>query len=213
MDLGASCHVGNTRAKFTSFRPAVNGKYLYAGENIIPIEGHGNYQVITKLNGKSRTIELANTAFVPSFHCSVASLHILNSKGVYWENRTNRLIYSDWNCPYADTPKVHNQWVLKYNPVPVPPSSAFVGSQAVFKAHSSRHPRPVNAATLDQWHEMMGHLYLEALKHLRDHYQGVLITTSELIEYKCKDYCLNGAKRVPYRQSVPRYPEPFGKVY
>jgi len=66
---------------------------------------------------------------------------------------------------------VCNQWVLKYDPVPTPPPAAFVAmeQQAAFKAHSSRHPRPVNAATMDQWHEMIGHLYPEALTYLKEH--------------------------------------------
>ena len=128
------------------FTPATNGKVLYAGDNVIPIEGHGTYRVVIQLDGQSCSIELANTAYVLSFHCSVASLCIFNTKGVFWENKTNRLIYGDHDYPFADTPMVCNQWVLKYNPVPTPPSTAL---QAAFKAHSSRHPRPVNAATMD----------------------------------------------------------------
>ena len=58
---------------------------------MIPIEGHGTYRVVIQLDGQSRSIELANTAYVPSFHCSVASLRIFNTKGVFWENKTNCL--------------------------------------------------------------------------------------------------------------------------
>jgi len=133
------------------FTPATNGEVLYAGDNVILIEGHGTYRVVIKLNGQSRSIELANTAYVPSFYCSVASLRIFNTKGVFWENKTNRLIYGDHDYLFADTPMVCNQWVLEYDPVPTPPPIAYVAMerQAVFKAHSSRHPRPVNAATMD----------------------------------------------------------------
>ena len=118
---------------------------------MIPIKGHGTYRVVIQLNGQSRLIKLANTAYVPSFHYSVASLRIFNTKGVFWENKTNRLIYGDRDYPFADTPMVYNQWVLEYDPVPTPPPTAFVAIeyQAAFKAHSLRHPRPVNAATMD----------------------------------------------------------------
>ncbi len=110
---------------------------------------------------------------------------------------------------------VCNQWVLEYNKVSLLPPIAFtaIERQAVFKAHSLRHLRPVNAATMDQWHEMMGHLYLEALTHLQEHCQGVRITTSELTKYWCEDCCIGGAKRVLYRYPVPRYLVLFGKVY
>ena len=83
LDSGASCHVGNTRSKFNSFTPATNGEVLYAGDNVIPIEGHGTYRVVIQLDGLSRSIELANTAYVPSFYYSVASLRIFNTKGVF----------------------------------------------------------------------------------------------------------------------------------
>ena len=46
LDSGASCYVGNTRSKFSSFTLAMNGEVLYAGDNVIPIEGHGTYRVV-----------------------------------------------------------------------------------------------------------------------------------------------------------------------
>ena len=108
LDSGVSCHVGNNRSKFTSFTLATNGDTLYAGENIIPIKGYGTYKVIIQINGHGRTIQLANTAYVPSFHCSVASLRLFNTKGVFWDNKTNRLIYGDHNYHFTDTPMVYN---------------------------------------------------------------------------------------------------------
>ena len=75
---------------------------------MIPIEGHGTYRVVILLDRQSRLIELANTAYILSFHCSVASLRIFNTKGVFWENKTNRLIYGDHDYLFADTPMVCN---------------------------------------------------------------------------------------------------------
>src|SRR6266487_4646876 len=98
---------------------------------------------------------------------------------------------------------VCDQWVLEYNQVLI--AFMAIEPQAVFRAHLSRHPRPINAATMDQWHEIIGHLYPEALTHLQEHCQGVRITTSELTEHWCEDYYIGGAKRVPYRYPVPRY--------
>jgi hypothetical protein len=109
----------------------------------------------------------------------------------------------------------HGQWVLEYNTVPLPPMSVFQASyrRAAFKAHSSRHPRPIRQASLDDWHEMMGHLYPEALHKMSQSCQGVSITTSKLSNHKCEDCCLNYAKRVPYRFPTKRHTQPFGKVY
>ena len=67
-----------------------------------------------------------------------------------------------------------------------------------FRAHSTHHLRPVNRATLDEWHEIIGHLYPEALLKLREYILGIEITTSTLINPKYKDYYLSDLKRVPY---------------
>jgi hypothetical protein len=83
---------------------------------------------------------------------------------------------------------------------------------ASFKAYSSRAPRPTNEGTMDQWHEIIGHLYPEALKHLTDSCQGVSITTSTLSDPKCEECCLNDAKSVPYRHLTFRYPILFWKL-
>ena len=70
---------------------------------MILIEGHGTYRVVIQLNRQSRLIELANTAYIPSFYYSVASLYIFNTKGVFWKNKTNCLIYSDHDYLFVDT--------------------------------------------------------------------------------------------------------------
>jgi hypothetical protein len=75
---------------------------------VILIKGHGTYRVDIQLDRHSRSIKLANTAYVPSFYYSVASLCIFNTKGVFWENKANRLIYSDHDYPFADTPIVYD---------------------------------------------------------------------------------------------------------
>ena len=67
-----------------------------------------------------------------------------------------------------------------------------------FRAHSTHHLRPVNRATLNEWHEIMGHLYPEALLKLREHALGIEITTSMLINPKYKDYYLSNLKYILY---------------
>jgi len=126
----------------------------------------------------------------------------------------------------------YGQWVLEYN---IPPKSVFQASvpafqasipafqdstsqnstnqAAAFKAHSSRHPRPIKQASLDDWHEMMGHLYPEALLKIKQQCQGADITTNKLSDHKCENCCINYAKRVPYRFPTVRHTQPFAKVY
>jgi tagatose-1,6-bisphosphate aldolase non-catalytic subunit AgaZ/GatZ len=82
-----------------------------------------------------------------------------------------------------------------------------------FRAHSTHYPRPVNRATLNKWHEIIGHLYPEALLKLREHILGIEITTSTLINPKYKDYYLSDSKRVPYQYPIARSTIPFKKLY
>ena len=107
----------------------------------------------------------------------------------------------------------YGQWVLEYN---TPPKSVFQASihptnqdptnqAAAFKAHLSRHLRPIKQASLDNWHEMMGHLYPEALLKIKQQCQGADITTNKLSDHKCENCCINYAKRVLYRFPTVRH--------
>jgi hypothetical protein len=75
-----------------------------------------------------------------------------------------------------------SQWVLDYRPVGSSQESPVLNSPALtptlFSAHLSRHPRPVNTQTLDEWHECIGHLYPKALLHLPQTTSGTEVTTS-----------------------------------
>ena len=65
------------------FTPATNSEVLYTRDNVILIKGYSTYRVVIQLDRHSRLIKLANTAYVPSFYYSVASLRIFNTKGVF----------------------------------------------------------------------------------------------------------------------------------
>ena len=108
-------------------------------------------------------------------------------------------------------PLVSQSLPVAYSP-PVAHSPVAHSPAASFRAHSSRHPRPVNAQTLDEWHECMGHLYPEALLHLPQTTSGTEVTTSQLLNPKCENCCLsNSAKRL-YRHAVIRSDVPFFRV-
>jgi hypothetical protein len=99
----------------------------------------------------------------------VISLKFLNRHGIYWDNRSNTLVYGDEREHWADTPILFDQWVLEYQEV-TKSEGQLAELYASFKAHSTHKPRPQNVATFDQWHEIIGHLYPEALRHLKSQY-------------------------------------------
>jgi hypothetical protein len=225
LDSGSTCNIGNTRSRFDpdSFRPPREGEEnaIFAGDAMVPIESYGTMSVTVQTEGfpNGRVVTFRNTAYVPSLHTSVVSLKFLNQRGIFWSNRSNTLVWEDGQGNrhhWADTPVRFEQWVLEYTENSVSERSKSEGSftalLASFKAHSSRAPRPIKEGTLDQWHEIMGHLYPEALKKLETACQGVKITTSSLSDPKCEECCLNDAKSVPYRHPTFRHPIPFWKL-
>ncbi len=143
------------------------------------IEGYGTYRVTVQTEGypDGRIVTFSNVAYVPTFGTSVISLRLLNQHSVYWVNRLNCLVYGEHEVHFAATPMQFHQWVLEYNPVTQEQLASYHAT--TLKAHSSRHPRPINNATLDQWHEIMGHLYPEALLKMREYCQGVSISTTQ----------------------------------
>ena len=127
----------------------------------------------------------------------------------------NQLIYGPDRLQFAKTPMILSQWVLDYKPVKSQQgfktlaSSPALNTPTSFSAHSSRHPRPVNAQTLDEWHEYIGHLYPKALLHLPQTTSGTEVTTSQLSNPKCENYCLSNSAKRPYRHAVIRSDVPF----
>jgi hypothetical protein len=83
LDSEASLHVCNNRSRFKTFKPTIEESFVYAGNTMIPIKGF-SYVTVTIQDPKgSREIELRDTAYILSFHTSVASLEKFVSKKVH----------------------------------------------------------------------------------------------------------------------------------
>ena len=76
-------HVCNDRSRFKTFEPTIEESFVYAGNTMIPIEGFGHVTVTIQDPKGPREIELRDTAYIPSFHTSVASLEKFVSKEVH----------------------------------------------------------------------------------------------------------------------------------
>ena len=59
----------------------------------MPIEGFRPVMITVPGPEGQFQIKLKDTAYVPSFHTSVASLDRFISKNVHWDTKQNRLIY------------------------------------------------------------------------------------------------------------------------
>ena len=113
LDSGASLHICNDRSRFRTFNPVVEEKFVYAGNTMIPIEGFGNVTATIRAPSGPRKIELMDTAHIPSFHTTVASLDKFVAKNVLWDMKNNRLAHQDRTICTLE--RHHGQWTLEYN--------------------------------------------------------------------------------------------------
>jgi len=215
LDSGATVHVCNDRTRFFDYRLAEDDDVLYAGDSIIPITGLGKINcTVTCSDNTKRKITLHEVVYIPSFHCSVASLRKFLKANVHWDTANARLTYE--GKTFAYTPIHHGQWCLEYHPVEPPialqATTTENESQAVFRAHSSRKPKPINSGSADEWHNRMGHLYEEALKQLPHQTTGMSLTTQHLSQNICEQCSLTNSKRKLSRRSPEPSPAPYHTV-
>jgi len=108
LDSGSTCNIGNQRDRFDGLRPPRNyeDNFIFAGDALVPIEAYGTLSLTIQTDGfpNGRVVTFSNTPFVPTFHTSVISLKFLNRHGIYWDNRSNTLVYGDEREHWADTP-------------------------------------------------------------------------------------------------------------
>ena len=76
LDSGATDHVCNDRSRFIDFRPAKADDIMVAGNDLVQIKGWGTITITMDCEGTptgKRTMELYNTAYIPSFTTNVVS--------------------------------------------------------------------------------------------------------------------------------------------
>jgi len=166
LDSGATIHVCNDKRRFLNLRQDQTGGKVRARDTFIPIEGYGTITITVQSPTGPKAIQLLDTAFVPSFHTTVASLDRFMLKDVHWDTKKGTLTRD--GKPYCKVERHHRQWVLEYNPLPKEYSI-----EASFS--SSTAPRPIKSATADLWHQRLGHPGPESLEHLPETATGVKI--------------------------------------
>ena len=200
LDSASTTHVCNTRKRFQTLRPASKGDYLIAGASHIPIEGYGIVEITLKRTPTaSRTIKLAEVALVPSFHTNIVSLDRLMQRNVHWNTEQQELQHK--NKIFGIVERKHGQWVLEYNPL----------QTASFTAYSAQ-PRPDSVATANQWHQRLGHIGPDALKHLPTSATGAKLTDGPST-IQCETCSTSKAHKLISRRPAPRATTPFDRIH
>ena len=168
---------------------------LYAGANVIAIQGFGTVQIkLTLRDGSRRNFDLLDVAYVPDFHTSVVSFRRLYNNNIHWD--TKNLCLTWGGDVFALTPIRFGQWVLEYNEID---SSTL--SKAAFAAVNSRLPKRPLQGTLERWHQRFGHIGEDGLRKLMREVSGIMVTPGGTNKFRnCETCRLVNSKRIISRR-------------
>jgi hypothetical protein len=117
LDSASDSHICNSRERFSNLTPVKEGYSVAGGGGERKIHGFGT--VIIRPKGVTpRTdceLTLNDVAYVPDFPVNLVSYDIAMSKGIFW-NGEERILVKDGK-PICQVERIHNQWLLEYNPV------------------------------------------------------------------------------------------------
>ena len=195
LDSGATTHICNNRQRFEDFVPASNT--LYAGDGKVQVEGYGNVWIKVNRPSGQANVRLVQVAYIPEFQTNTISFQRLKAKGIQW-NTEKEILTKDGKL-WCQVLEKYNQFVIDYQPM------------AAFPANSYK-PRPPLHGTIKRWHQRMGHLYEEAVKHLLTAVNGATIDQSELVGI-CEICRISQAPQQISRRKPVQATRPFQRVH
>ena len=215
LDSGATIHICNDQSRFTDFRPPASTDLIYAGDQLLPVQGWGTAFVNLSTGIK---FQLKDCAYIPTFHCSVVSLKRLHYAGIEWSTKLASLMFKD--VLMSETPMIFDQWVVEYNDRPKQFPAIFAAhvfnrssspTGGAFPARKSTEPK-VSSYTMGEWHIRLGHLNQQALSHLEDCAKGVKVTTHKLNGACCEACRVASSRKIISRRPRTRGHHPFYRV-
>ena len=117
---------------------------------MVPIEGYGNITITVNMPNGLLEVRLVDTAYIPVFHMTVASLNKFVKKGVYLDTENNCLQQN--GKMFCMLEQYYNQWTLEFHELP----SIFTMTEA-----DSNGPTTKNI-----WYHCLGHIGPDAVQHL-----------------------------------------------
>ncbi|KAM4058338.1 GAG-pre-integrase domain-containing protein [Hirsutella rhossiliensis] len=149
LDSGSTIDIFNEISRFTHFRRATPGDFLWAGESKVPIQGYGDVDVEVEGPRGPRLLRLTDAAYCENFACNLISYKHLKRQGVWWDESPGQR-----SCLRAADRRI----------------LAFV--QEEHGSITKRHPQ---TATAELWHLRLGHPGPRTLEHLVNCSRGVRI--------------------------------------
>lgn len=166
--------------RFSNWREANPGDYVWAGDHRLPIVGYGDVQIeVLGPQGKTRVLPLYDVICVPTLATNVVSLRELKRKGYYWDTRpVTTLLRRASGTLFCIVENRCDQFVLEYIPEEIT-SAAFIAHRKHLNSWVKRSPRRADAR---RWHLRLGHPGPDALRHLVTSSEGVRLTGIPTVE-------------------------------
>ena len=163
LDCAADIHVCNEAMKhrYTKERDAGWDDRVLAGDHNIRIESYGSMNVDVDTSTGPKIITLQNVAYIPKFLTSIASMSRFEAKGVHFDTQI---------------PHLHRKGETVFRIYKL-------GGHYTFKQYD-HEPEPVNqvfatakkSRTAIEWHSVMAHASPEAIMHLENSTNDVVIS-------------------------------------
>ena len=172
LDTGSTVHVFNDIARFSNYRMAPYGDFLWAGDTKVAVLGYGDVSISLNQNRghNGPTLRLQNVAHCQNFACNLVSFRCLQRRGYWWDTRPeyNCLRRTD-NSVVAHLSDKFDQFVLEYLP-------EGLQKLALYAHRNKLEPKcriKMSNGDAFLWHRRLGHPGPQALEHLVTSSQGV----------------------------------------
>lgn len=196
-DSGATMHMCNTEAWFTSINHHTEPKTVSVGDDSLLRQlGIGTVEVVSRVGNKSLTIKMEDVLLVPDLTTNLISLGRLDERGLVSKLAGGEITITKDERPLAHGCKVSNNlWLMNMEPL----NHRFEGAYLV----QARR-------TLDQWHKALGHAGRDRVtKAIKDAGLQIVGNNSDQ-EADCPD-CPAGKGKHSSHPSIDRRAESVGE--
>ncbi|KAI2484857.1 Retrovirus pol polyprotein from transposon tnt 1-94 [Pyrenophora tritici-repentis] len=211
VDSGSDCHVCNDKTKFITLRPTTDASGIRTGAGIAPVQGIGTIEMTVALsNGSIRTIRIEDVVYCQTFFVTVISHDLLRNKGVFYHGWEEKLLRHPNDTEIAYCP--HIDGIPNF----LETSSAEDAKNivAMAGAHARRRQDqqfPRRRMSLQDFHDMFGHINVDDLVKLASSTHGVELTNTT--KFNCDVCKQTKSKKNISRKVLKRATKPFELVH
>ena len=203
LDSGANEHIITDRNRFITYEVVKDVSVALAGKDQgTPVTGRGTARFTSIVNNDAITIELKNACHVPNASANLVSLGSLVERGANVEfGRTLRVRAG--KRLVIESHMKNRMWAIKV--------------EGVTDTSSERRPSAllakVEAASLQTWHQRLGHISADRIRQLQSMADGIKVNSDGFDATSCHGCQVGKGHRDPFPPSESRADTPFALVH